>query len=107
MPDLTISSLSTVYVHVPVRDVLFAADPTTSPVQVAFPARGVEPVESDWRAADWRTDSAVTPPVYYARCLVGPMGTVQLADGLYDVWVRVTDNPERPVLRAPGGLVVT
>ncbi len=107
MPDLTVSALSLVYVHVPVRDVLFDTDPTGDTVAMAFPTVGTAPASNDWNSAAWNTDATTTPPTYFARCLVGPAGTVTLTAGVYDVWVRLTDDPEVPVLRCPHRLIVT
>lgn len=91
--------------HVPVRisnplDTTF--NPTSDTVQMAFLAEGVDPAPSDWQDATWTTVRGS----YYANCLVGPGGTIQLAAGTYVVWVMVTDNPETPVLRA-SRLIVT
>lgn len=52
--------------------------------------------KGDWQLADWETISGR----YYARCLVGPGGTVTLAVGNCNVWVKVTDNPEVPIMPA-------
>lgn len=55
-----------------------------------------EPAEGDWVPADvW--DGSV------AKLLIGPGGTVELADGRYRVWTRVDAPPEKPV--TPGGLL--
>ncbi|HXF71143.1 MAG TPA: hypothetical protein VNO79_00850, partial [Actinomycetota bacterium] len=64
---------------------------------------------ADWKAASWETDTSVTPNRYYARVLVGGQGTgatIELAPGVYTAWVRITGNPEKPVLRAPNALEV-
>jgi len=79
-------------------------DPTSDTVQMAF-VNG-EPTSGDWKTATWEADSSTNPTTYYARCLVGPGGTVTLSDGDYQVWVKITDSPEVPVLKA-GRLVVT
>jgi hypothetical protein len=104
---LKISSLSKEYVRVPVSATESGqpVDPTGDTVEMAFKTSG-EPSGGDWKAASWETDNSVSPVVYYARCLVGPGGTVTLADGTYDVYVRVTDSPEIPVTNV-GKLVVT
>jgi hypothetical protein len=79
-----------------------AVDPTSATVEVAFPAPTVEP--TSWNAASWETAGSR----YHARCLVGPGGTVQLADGTYDMWVRITGlDPELIVRKAPGQLTIT
>lgn len=75
-------------------------DPTVDAVVMAFPVTDVDPIAGDWKTASWETDATTTPDTYYAKCLVGPGGTVTLAVGTYDVWVKVTDNPETPVLKA-------
>lgn len=50
---------------------------------------------SDYRAASWETDGTR----YHARVLIGPGSAVgQLAEGLWWVGVKVTDNPEAPVV---------
>jgi hypothetical protein len=99
---MQLSALSLEYVRVPVSATLsgVATNPTTDTVQMAFPATGVDPVAGDWKAATWEPDTSVTPNVYYARCLVGPGGTVTLAVGRWDVWLKVSDNPEIPARKA-------
>lgn len=101
---MNISSLSTEYIKVPVTATVsgVAINPTTDTVQFAFTAADVNPVLADWKSGTWETSGGV----YYARCLVGPAGTVTLAAGDYWVWLKVTDNPEVPV-RAVGALRVT
>ena len=96
------SALSTEYIRVPV----FATDgsseivPTSDVVEMAFVPPGTSPAELDWESATWETDTNTTPVTYYARCLVGPDGgVVTLTESLYDVFVRVGDNPETVVHR--------
>lgn len=105
---LVISSLSKEYVRVRVfaKNAGAAVNPTADVVEMAFKSDGTEPSTPDWKTAAWETDATTDPDTYYARCLVGPGGTVTLTDGSYDVWVRVTDSPEIPVKKA-GRLVVT
>ena len=102
------SSLSLQYIRVPVSATLNGAvyDPTLSTVQLAFPVQGVAPVSGDLKAASWETDVTTSPPVHYARCLVGPGGAIVLTVGRYDVWVKITDSPEQ-VYTKVGVLVVT
>jgi hypothetical protein len=104
---LEISSLSKEYIRVPVSATAAGVpvNPTADVVQMAFVTSG-EPAGGDWKSADWETNAETSPPTYYARCLVGPGGTVTLADGTYQIWVKVTDSPEVPVKRA-GVLVVS
>lgn len=78
-----------------------AYDPTSDTVKMAFTAIDTNPVSGDWNTADWETIGSN----YYARCLVGPTGTITLAAGTYVVWVKITDNPEIPILRS-GSLLV-
>jgi hypothetical protein len=96
------STLSLEYVRVRVQATESGAaqDPTGDTVAMAFVAAAVNPGGTDWKTASWETDTTTTPDTYYARCLVGPAGTVTLAAGTYDVWVKVTDSPEIPALRA-------
>lgn len=103
---LEISSLSRQYVKVPVAAKLAGAvvNPTADVVTMAFPVHGSDP--ATWLAATWETDATSTPATYLARCNVGPGGTVTLAAGTYDVWVKVTDSPEIPALRSPVTLKV-
>lgn len=106
----TISSLSKVYVKVPVSATESGApvDPTIATVTMAFTDVDTEPVSGDWKTADWETDTTRSPDRYYARCLVGPSGTVTLTDDTYAVWVKITGiTPEVPVIKAGSVLVVT
>ena len=108
MALLAISSLSKEYVRVRVYAETngVAVNPTADTVEMAFISGDTEPTSPDWKAASWETDTTTEPDTYYARCLVGPGGTVTLADGLYQVWVRVTDSPEIPVKKS-GELRIT
>lgn len=75
-----------------------AADPTSYPVEIAvLPSGDADPDPSDWLDATW----AQGPRSKVATALVGP-----LAPGRYGVWVRVTADPEVPVMRASGTLLV-
>jgi hypothetical protein len=47
-------------------------------------------------SGNWVTEGGI----YYAQALVGPGSSSILAVGFYDVYVKVTDNPEVPVIRA-------
>ena len=103
---IAMSSVSRQYVKVPVSARLagVSVDLTADSVQMAFSAVDSDP--STWYVATWETDSTTTPAVYLARILVGPGGAVTLADGVYDIWVKVTDSPEVPVLRSPTRLKI-
>lgn len=68
-------------------------------VEIAIVDQGVRPETGDFTAVDeW--DGAD------AKILVGPPSNT-LAPGTYDVWVRITDAPEAPVLRASRSLTIT
>ncbi|MCC6629960.1 MAG: hypothetical protein IT340_21495 [Chloroflexi bacterium] len=99
---MRISALSLEYVRVRVAatEAGAAVNPTSDTVVMAFVAEGAAPAGGDWKTAGWETDTTTNPDTYYARCLVGPSGAVTLTAGVYDVWVKVTDTPEAPVLRA-------
>lgn len=77
-----------------------AVDPTADTVQMAFlaePPETASPESGDWKTASWETNSTTDPDQYKAKCLVGPSGTVTLAEGTWYVWVKITDLPEIPV----------
>jgi len=98
---VSMSVLSTQYVQCPVTIQSPAGyDPTGNTVAFAFmPLTYPEttPGSGDWHTGSWQ---AFPGPVYWAQCLVGPANSgVSLAQGTYMVFVRVTDNPEVPVLQ--------
>lgn len=106
----SISSLSLQYVKVPIfgTEEGLPVDPTSSTVTMAFTAVGSEPTSGDWQTASWETDATRDPDRYYARCLVGPSGTITLEDGTYWVWWKIAGpDPEVPVGRAKDALTVT
>lgn len=102
------SALSLEYVRCPVSARLSgtAVDPTGDAVSMAFTVADVDPAVGDWKSATWETDATTSPSTYYARCLVGPAGTITLAVGVWDVWLKVTDAPEIPARRV-GNLQIT
>jgi hypothetical protein len=73
---------------------------TAATLELAFTgAPDTRPGDLDWKAADYVDDGKI-----WARLLVsgtGAGGTVELAVGDWQCWVRITDTPERPV-RRPG-----
>lgn len=91
LTDLQISVASTQYIRVPVTEAS-GADPTADSVSMAFPVTGEEP--SVFYSGSWVTISGIN----YARCLVGPSASATLEVGYYDVFVKITDSPETPVL---------
>ena len=101
---LKLSSTSREFVRVPVEATEdgLPVNPTADDVSMAFLASGTEPEAADWQDAEWEVDG----DTYYARCLVGPGGTIELPNGKYVVWVRIIDNPEIPVIPS-GTLQIT
>ncbi len=91
LSDLQISSASLQYVRVSITEAS-GADPTADTVAMAFPVLEGEP--TTFYGGNWVTLAGI----HYAQCLVGPGGTVTLAPGFYNVFVKVSDNPEIPVL---------
>jgi hypothetical protein len=99
---LTQSVLSTQYVQTLVQTVAAVAyDPTGDSVSFAFtnanafPAQ--QPGDEDWNEGSW-----VTWPgsQYWAQILVGPAnGGVVLSTGRWQAYLKVTDDPEVPVLQ--------
>lgn len=75
----------------------------TQPVFLAFLTDpDAEPVTGDFQAATWLGAPGLSR---LAGVNVGPDGLV-LAEGDYQVWWKVIDNPEKPVRRA-GSLTIT
>jgi hypothetical protein len=102
--SISISHLSLQYVGVPVKATSLAGaplNPTTDPVFMAFMPQATQvPQNTDWQTAIWATRSSNILEPYAAVCLVGPGGTIQLGIATYVIYVKVTDNPEVPVLQA-------
>jgi hypothetical protein len=92
------------FVRVPVAASEAGADinVTTQPVAIAIVPTGAKPDVGAWKTAEWETDPSSDPDTYYARLLIGPTsGNFILTLGeIYDVYVRVTDNPEIPIRNA-------
>lgn len=86
---LVVPSVSLEYLHIPVTGATGA-----QPVELAVIDAGTEePAAGDWMPADaWDGTTA--------KLLIGPGGTLELTDGTYRVWVRVTASPEVPVIRS-------
>ena len=97
------SRLSTQYVLVPVSATKAGVsyNPTGDAVAFSFmPTATQVPGNSDWVVGSWQTDTSSLLYPYLAQCLVGPAGTITLGLGSFYIYVRVTDNPEIPVLVA-------
>lgn len=93
--SLRISALTLEYLRYPITARRDGADidPTGDAVAFAVVAARTEPVSGDWKVGEWEIDGDTT----YARVLVGPGGTITLTPERYDVWLRITDDPEIPV----------
>jgi hypothetical protein len=97
MFNLSISSLSTVYIQTPVSATIGGAvyNPTSDVVKMAFMLGTTKPGVSDWKTGSWDTAPG---PSYMAQVLVGPgAGGVALGTGVYAVWIQISDSPETPV----------
>lgn len=70
-------------------------NPTGFSVFMAFLATPppAQPGALDWQTATWLSTAAP----YVALCLVGPGGVIQLTQGLWYVWVKLSAVPEVPV----------
>jgi hypothetical protein len=96
------SSKSLAYVRTKVSADKFDGEwdynPTNDPVEFAFTAEGGPTDETTWYDGSWEIkDSTSAHPKYFAKCLVGPSGEVELSTGSYEIWVKITDNPEIPI----------
>jgi hypothetical protein len=101
--QIGLSQLATEYVLIPVSATKSGEpyDPTGDAVQFAFAATATYvPQDSDWVSGSWDTDPANILYPYSAKCLVGPAGTITLGIGTYVIYIKVTDDPEIPVLIA-------
>jgi hypothetical protein len=106
--QLTLSHLSTEYVLVPVAATKAGVpyNPTSDTLQFAFmPTPTQVPQVSDWVTGIWESVSTNIIYPYNAKCLVGPSGTITLIQGTYVIYIKITDNPEIPVL-VGGQLVI-
>lgn len=98
---LGLSHLSTEYVLIPlaVTKAGVPYNPTSDTVQFAFMPNSVQqPVVSDWVNGVWETVATNFIYPYNAKCLVGPSGSTVLTQGTYVIYLKITDNPEVPVL---------
>ena len=101
--SIGMSQLATEYLLVPVSATKagVAYNPTGDTVQFAFMPQPTQvPQSGDWVSGAWDTDTSNVLYPYSAKCLIGPSGTVTLGIGTYTVYVKITDNPEIPVLVA-------
>ncbi len=102
--NLTISHLSTEYVIIPLNATVNGQihDPTGDLLQFAFLSnQSASPGNTDWVVGIWGTNSNSSLYPFLAECLVGPAGgVINLGTGVYVIWIKITDNPEIPVLQA-------
>lgn len=70
-------------------------------VEMAVTARTAQPEGADWVTASW-----LGAPGTERTAQADPSLTSNLEPGTWKVWVRLTDNPEQPVLE-PGFLKIT
>lgn len=99
MNTLTQSVLSTNWAQVLITTKAPAGyNPTGDTVAFAFtPQTYPETSPSAWVSGSWVTFPG---PAYWAQALVGPAnGGTALSLGTYQVWVKITDSPEVPVLQ--------
>jgi|SwirhisoilCB3_FD_contig_21_5780961_length_550_multi_2_in_0_out_0_2 hypothetical protein len=99
--SIGLNHLSTEYVLIPVSATKSGIpyNPTGDTVQFAFmPTSTQVPQNTDWVAGSWDTDTSNVLYPYSAKCLVGPSGTINLGIGNYVIYIKITDNPEIPVL---------
>ena len=97
------SHLSLDYVTVPVAATQAGAayNPSPDTVQFAFmPTPTQVPQNADWQTGSWDTVPTSILFPYQAKCLVGPSGTITLGIGSYEVYIKIADSPEVPVLIA-------
>lgn len=95
-----ISSQSKQYLHSVVSAQTPAGttiDPSSDAVDLAVLATGTPPDgTTTWTAGTWTAGADST---HVAQLIVGPGSTFGTLDpGTYDVYVRITDSPEVPVL---------
>lgn len=113
MTALRIPSTSLQYIKVgPVRLVEDGkvVDVTESVVELAFTAvtstddGTQDPAPSAWTVGSWETGPDRR---YMARVLQGTGGAITLAEGTYNAWLRLTRDPERPVIMVDNQVIIT
>lgn len=100
MQTITQSALSTQYMQVLIAAISpsGAYNPTADTVSFGFTPDGPPFTgPSSWQPGSWSTWPG---PQFWAQILIGPgTGGYALAAGSWLGWVKVTDNPEVPVLQ--------
>lgn len=85
-------------------DVRARLDPTADVIEMAFMATTDKPGDADWQTGSWEPYTGRGP--YVARCLIGAGDDANALDvGTYNVWLRITDDPETPA-RPAGKLII-
>ena len=106
MIELSAVSLEYIRVKVLLKTQRKNYDMTQDVVRFAF-TDGGSPETANWVDGSWETETLPHGNVTnYARCLVGPGGTITLGTGVYAIWVKVMDDPEHPA-QCVGDLHVT
>jgi len=77
-------------------------DLSSDPVEMAFVAVGDVLSDGDFADAEWEVNDQIDPPDYIA---VGDI--TSLAEGDWDIYVRVTDDPEIPIKLVDDVLTLT
>jgi len=101
---VNIPALSTEYVYCDVRakDAALVGDPSTGTVRFAFieDLSASPDITAVWMVGSWVPGGG--PAVWTARCLVGPSGdvTTLLLGHTYALWLKLSDAPETPMIRA-------
>jgi hypothetical protein len=101
--SLGMSHLATMYYLVPVAATQSGLpyNPTSDTVAFAFAATATYvPQVSDWVPGSWDTSAASVLYPYNCKILIGPGGAITLGIGSYIAYLRISDNPETPVLIA-------
>ncbi len=95
------SHLSRERILIPVRAISPRARALDLPAdvtgEVAFLASTGDPVDGDFFAAEWQTDSTVVPVRHFLAIMVGPGSDLELAEGRYRVVTRLTGDGEEIV----------
>lgn len=96
--ELPAETLEYVLVDVEAWDSGYKIDPTAATVEFAFLNNDDDRPDDNagWVTGDWEQANRS----YFARCLIGPgspSGVVLVAGTTRYVWVRITNDPERPV----------
>jgi len=92
-----LSVISREYIKVPVnvkKNGVYV-DPTDTIASMAFIDTKTDmPGDTDWTVSSWESGLGHK---YYIRCLVGLDGDIELAAGIYWVWIKIEDAPETPI----------